>query len=425
MTLRIRPAFAALALSAASLAASAEQAPNFAEDTLTGDWGGTRSAWHERGAHVEALYKLDVAHNGSGGLKTGTRAMGLFEGKLTLDLGKLADLEDTTVHVHVLSTLGGQPNTRLVGSAMGINNAEVAANTFRVFQAWIERSFWDGRVAVLAGLYPIDTEFHVTESSGIFLHPSLGAPAELAATGVAGPSIYNTSSIGVRIKVQPAPYWYAMAAVLDGVPGDPNNPRGTHIEFNRGDGAMAIAEFGLLPLAARAGASGETPGGIGKYAFGYYQYTPRFDDFLAVDPATGNPVRRRSRGAYFIAERTVYQEPGDPSQGLAAFVRHGVASAWTNPIAHSTSIGFTYTGLIPGRDEDAFGMTVTRARASEVLRRAQGPMEKTETAWEITYRAQVMPWLAIQPAVQRILNPGFDPALKDAWVFQTRLEVVL
>ena len=33
-------------------------------------------------------------------------------------------------------------------------------------------------------------------------------------------------------------------------------------------------------------------------------------------------------------------------------------------------------------------------------------MDRHETAVELTYRAQVFPWLAIQPGVQTIFNPG-------------------
>jgi porin len=42
---------------------------------------------------------------------------------------------------------------------------------------------------------------------------------------------------------------------------------------------------------------------------------------------------------------------------------------------------------------------------------------------EVTYRAQIKPWLALQPDVQYIINPNMDLNLKDAWVFGLRTEV--
>jgi len=35
----------------------------------------------------------------------------------------------------------------------------------------------------------------------------------------------------------------------------------------------------------------------------------------------------------------------------------------------------------------------------------------------------LLPWLSVQPLVQRIFNPNMDATLKDAWVAGMRLEV--
>lgn len=418
----------------------AQDAPDWQRDTLSGDWGGARSAWYERGLHLELSYKLDVAHVASGGQARGSRAVGLGEAKLAVDAEKLAGWSGASAYLHVFSHLGGQPNARLVGSAMGVTNAEVATNTVRVFHAWVQQSFLDERVSLLAGLYPIDSEFYVTDASAVFLHPSLGPGAELSASGQAGPSIYNTSAFGLRLRVQPDPAYYAMLAVTDGVPGLPSNPRGTHIRFQRGDGAMRIAEFGWRPAeaghpdepispekgvpAAPEQKAHEAFEPIAKLALGVWHYTPRFDDFVATD-AAGAPLRRASRGAYLLAERTLYSKPGHPSQGLAGFVRYGRASADVNPIAYSASVGLRYKGLLPGRDDDVAGIAATRARASEKFSALSGGLDNSETVIEATYQMRVAPWLAMQPSVQRIYNPGFDPALRDAWVGQLRFEVAL
>ena len=49
--------------------------------------------------------------------------------------------------------------------------------------------------------------------------------------------------------------------------------------------------------------------------------------------------------------------------------------------------------------------------------------ERHETAIELTYRVQAMPWLALQPDVHYIINPGTDPALDNAWVVGLRFEL--
>ncbi len=46
-----------------------------------------------------------------------------------------------------------------------------------------------------------------------------------------------------------------------------------------------------------------------------------------------------------------------------------------------------------------------------------------ETAVELTYRTQLFPWLAIQPGVQMIFNPGADSSLDNAVVSIVRFEI--
>ncbi|MBT3354635.1 MAG: carbohydrate porin, partial [Candidatus Scalindua sp.] len=48
-----------------------------------------------------------------------------------------------------------------------------------------------------------------------------------------------------------------------------------------------------------------------------------------------------------------------------------------------------------------------------------------ETAVELTYRAQVLPWLAIQPGVQTIFNPGADSSLDNGIISILRFQINL
>ncbi len=394
-----------LILSPVSLAA---ETPDWNADTLTGDWGGVRTNLSERGVTLEIGLKADILSNLSGGIQRGTQYMDNWDFKLKADADKLWGWTNTTGYLQLISNHGGKLNETHVGSFMGVDNIEVNTNTSKLLHAWLERSFFNQKFSMLAGLYPVDSEFYVTEATGVFLHPSAGMAAEVAQTGVNGPSIFPTSSFGFRAKWQPTPKFYLQAALLDGVPGNPNNPRGTHIRFERGDGTLAIMETGFRRTEE-----------ISKYAVGYWRYTSRFDD---LDPV--NPLRRVNRGAYFFAEQTVHREKDDPSQGLALFFRYGVASGDVNTLDYSYSLGLRYKGLLPGRDEDEFGIGMTRAHASAKFRQTAAiPLASNETALEITYRAKVTPWLAIQPTLQRIANPGFDLALSNAWVAGVRFEI--
>jgi porin len=390
----------------------AAEGPDWNADTLTGDWGGVRSNLSERGVILEVVLKADILSNVSGGLKRGTKAMDNWDVKLLADADKLWGWTGTRAFLQLISNHGGKLNGTHVGSFMGVDNIEVNTNTTKLFHAWLERTFVDEKFSVLAGLYPVDSQFYVTDATGIFLHPTGGMAAEVAQTGVNGPSIFPTSSFGFRATWQPTPKFYVQAALVDGVPGDPDNPRGTHIRFNRGDGTLAIMETGLRPAEA-----------ISKYALGAWRYTPRFDDLLDTD-ALGTPLRRVNRGAYLLAEQTVFREKGDPTQDLALFFRYGVANGDVNTLDYSYSLGLRYKGFLPGRDEDEFGIGMTRGHAgAKFMQAAATALVANETALEITYRARVAPWLAIQPVVQRIVNPGHDPALGNAWIAGARFEI--
>lgn len=425
-----------LSQGAASLAIAA---PEPADETISGEITRMR----ERGADLEIILKADVLSNVSGGLQRGTRYLDNWDVKLRLDGEKLWRWEDSSAFVHLVSSHGSKFNTNYVGSSLGVDNIEVRTNTTKLFHAWLQKGFFDKQLSLLAGLYGVDSEFYVTDTSGVFLHPSFGMAPEVSQTGVSGPPIFPTSGVGVRALLRPHPAVYLQAAVVDGVPGDPNNPHGTHIRFDKGDGAFVITEFGFRPAEIKHTDNSTLPGKgvpmtpteeihaeadiISKYAVGYWYYTSKFNDLVDVD-AAGNPLRRASRGAYFLAEQTLIQEEKDPTQGLAAFLRYGVASSDSNVMDYSLSFGVSYKGLLPGRGDDVFGVAMGQGHAGDKFRRMRlnNGIISASSEWhlDLTYRIKATPWLAIQPSVQRIINPGFNPAVANAWIIGTRFEVI-
>ena len=147
----------------------------------------------------------------------------------------------------MISNRGDKPGAHSSRLPHGVDNIETPANsnTTKLFQAWVQQAFLDDRVSVLAGLYDLNSEFYATESAAMFVHPTFGMSAELAGTGKNGPSVFPTSSFGIRVKAEPAPGYYLQAITLDGVPGDPSEPKGTYIKFNEGDGALNVIEGGI------------------------------------------------------------------------------------------------------------------------------------------------------------------------------------
>lgn len=387
-------------------------------DTLSGDWGGKRSAMLARGYDLQIVYKLDLLNNTS---ISREKIYGLdhLEIKLNLDFEKITQSKGTTALLHVISNRGDKPGAHSSRLPHGMDNIETPANgnTTKLFQAWVQQAFLDDRVSVLVGLHDLNSEFYATESAAMFIHPTFGMSAELAGTGKNGPSVFPTSSFGIRVKAEPAPGYYLQAITLDGVPGDPSEPKGTYIKFNEGDGALNVIEGGI-PLASPENAHNN------KLAFGAWQYTTRFDDILDVD-ASGNPVQRVSRGAYAMLEKVLKYQADSDTEFISGFFRIGKTEGDTTQFDLALSTGLVFKGVFPGRAQDELGIAYAQERNSEKYRIASGNPVQYEKAYELGYRYRATAGLVIQPFVQYLQNHSEDTSQDRTWWLGLRMEAAM
>ena len=81
-----------------------------------------------------------------------------------------------------------------------------------------------------------------------------------------------------------------------------------------------------------------------------------------------------------------------------------------NQFSNYIGTGLAYTGLFPGRDGDQLGLAMAVAVNGDTFKDAQRDAGKTvkdhEINIELTYHAEILPWLALQPDIQYIINPG-------------------
>ncbi len=281
--------------------------------------------------------------------------------------------------------------------------------TGKLYEAWIQQSLFNDQFSVLAGLHDLNSEFYVTEPAALFFNSSFGIGAELAQTGLNGPSIFPNTALALRLKAEPTKSVYLMAGAFNALAGNPDHPYGTHFRRRASDGDLLIVESGYRP------GQSDTGGLAGKYAFGFWTYTTTFPHQI-----TGN--QETSHGGYAIAEQTL---PHD----IQLFARYGVASSGVNAITSNLSAGAVVTGLLPFREKDQFGIGYTRARLGDTFIEAQNSagvsVPKAESVLEFSYRVEVLRGLALQPDLQWVINPGTDAALADAWVAAARLEISL
>lgn len=101
-----------------------EGAPDYAQDTLTGDWGDTRSRLFDEGYEFELTYKADFWRNFSGGVQQGNRVNDNLNLILWVDGRKAFNFNGPSAKIYFLNNNGGRIND-LVGSNGGIDNIEV------------------------------------------------------------------------------------------------------------------------------------------------------------------------------------------------------------------------------------------------------------------------------------------------------------
>lgn len=367
---------------------------------FTGNWWGARDIISTKGLNFETVYKAESFSNISGGNEKGSFYLDNIDVKFELDAEKLIGWNGAVFNIYFLGNNGGGIGDAS-GAAQGISNIE-AFNTWKLYELWYDQSLFDNALSVRVGLYDLNSEFDTRETSSLFINPSHGIGVDIAQSGYNGPSIFPNTSLALRIKVQPSESFYFQTALFDGIPGDPENPNGTKIKFNNDDGLLSISELGITESADQFAE------GYSKYAVGAWFYSTKFEKFSSVispDPTGYN------YGIYAYAEKFLYGESEDLSQGLSAFVRAGYANPTLNPFDSYFGAGFTYTGLFNGRDTDVLGLAIAAGHHSNYFRNLLFAEEEIEVQpfeinFELTYNIQLNNWISIQPNFQYVINPA-------------------
>ncbi len=352
----------------------------------------------DSGFDLETVLTADLYHVVDGGIDRGTETPGNVDVVFTLDT-EAADLwDDGKFLVYFLNNSGGDPTVR-TGDIQTATNIE-APNTFKLYEASYEHRFADGKIAVLAGLHDMNADFYSLEHAGLLLNSSFGIGPDLSQVS---PSIFPTTALGARVRVELTDTLYLLNAVYDGVPGDPANEQGTHLQLNAGDGNFYITEIGV---------SGDE-GHYYKVSAGAWYHSAEFEDFAGI-------AREDNRGFYLLGERDLWRS--STGTGVGVFAQLGFADGERNQIARYAGAGVTVTGLLAGRVEDVAGFGVAHARNSGDFRALNPGLEAAETVWELSYQFVVGPALSIQPDLQYIVDPGMDPALQNTWVANIRVQ---
>jgi porin len=396
---------------------------------------GMRSALGCRGITYGFNYIGEVLSNVSGGVRRGAIFEGELEGVVDIDLETLMGWKGGAIHATAFWTHGKGLTDRNINSIFAVSNIEEMP-TVRLYELWFEQKLFDDKASIRAGQLAADSEFFASTYSGLFINDAFGFGI-FSANLPSGGTAYSLATPAVRLKLDPTENLSFMLGVFSGGPAGTCDARGQQacnrhgVNFRTQDAAFVIGE------AAWKYNVGPLPGTLKLGGWTHFGDFP--DQRLNADNPLGpRPVTHAgNHGLYGIVDQLIYKLPGDGDKGIGWFLRTAVSPDKQNLIDFYFDTGLSFSGLVPRRPDDVFGLAFGYGRISN---QARGFAEDTlaaaiaagnprsnpldfEAVFEVSYKAQIIPGLYIQPDFQYIFHPGGSRNTKDAAVFGARVIV--
>ncbi|HEY6802319.1 MAG TPA: carbohydrate porin [Pyrinomonadaceae bacterium] len=392
-------------------------APDFwRQQTMTGDWGGTRSRWKEKGIDLE--FKLSNFFQGTtaGGARHDFEYNGKFEMWWKFDLGKVAGWKYWSSEIKTEYRFGGP----VLGGTGGLNPTNTAALVPAAdgqavtvsalnFTRIIPKDLQKGDLYVVSfGRYNLldllDEDFFAGAGTDRFFNMAQIGPLTVLRQV---PLITNAATFAYVKHGEP----FVTFAVLD--PNDHSFDPGLDdlladgVTFNPGINFSA-KYFGK---SAKHSFSG---------AITTKKYTP-FDAIkqVIIPGPPLNPVEPK-RGSwsvsYIFRQYLVERAHRD---GWGVFSQVAFADRDTSPMTRFVNVGLGGNGLFKSRRQDEFGVAYAYSDLSKVLKDNINLITigdrtlQAEHQVEMFYNLHITPWLQLTGDLQIIrgVRPAFERAV--------------
>jgi porin len=396
---------------------------------LLGDMGGLRPLLGKYGVTLTLQEQSEILGAVGGGSRRGFAYDGLTTATLQWNTQPAFGWAGGQFNVSGLQTHGRNLSADDLLSLQTASGIEADRST-RLWELWYQQKFFADKIDVKLGQQSLDQEFMVSQNANYFINTSFGWPTLPSFDMPGGGPAYPLSALGARLRAHPTDSITLLAGVFNGSPvsdnsGDPQmrNPSGLSFPLNGGALAIAELQFATPPGLVEGGAQSLA----GLYKIGVWYDGESFADLrydnrglsLADPASTGIAATHRGDyGFYAVADQVVYRWSDDPGRNVSIFLRPSIAPQQDrNFIGFSLNAGLTTHGLLPGRNDDTFGLA---AGFAELSAGARGfsldsipynpgvftPERRNETILEATYQYQVTQSCQVQPDVQYVFNPG-------------------
>lgn len=425
----------ALIAVASCIAASANVVASdqdYANTTLTGDWGGTRQRLYDQGVDIGLDYLGEFAHNASGGIRQTDAYADQIHLHAAFDFEKLWGWTGGSLHVDINNRNGSQIDAKArLGTLLESQEIYGGGNVTRLTRFYLEQSLWNDLIDLKFGRMDIGVDFFPFACN----YQNLNFCGALPGWISKGVDAWPLAQTGGVIAINPSQAW---SIKLGGFEVNPNNAlpsQGLKLSVpGRNIGTLMLAELDWRTNLGDA-RNGTLPG---VWRMGGWRNTARYNDvFYSVDGAqqllgSNAPVFKSSvSGNYFMGQQQLTRNA--TGGGLSVFANVVQADSHTDLVDQMISIGLLYNGPFASRPDDRLGFALGRDRvsgrvaAAERLINAAGagpvPVQGYEYITELNYQLQLWHGLALMPNVQYIRHPGGTSANHDATVFGLRAVV--
>ena len=413
---------------AASPAAAkpAEPEPDFwTQETMTGDWGGARSRWKEKGVELEFKYIGIFQSLASGGTDDHSAFTNKLETTWKFDLGKVAGWKfwsseikaewrfgapvlTGTGGINIVNTDGFTPHEEgSIVSVTALNFTRIIPKDLKKGDLWVV-SFGRFNVLDLS-----DEDFFGGEGEERFFNIAPIGPL----TVLRQIPLVTTAVSFATVKGGEPRFTFA---VMD--PNDQSLDPGLDPPFK--DGVSFVPGYNIPT---------KYFGKTAKHSFGGAVTTKKYTPFDAIRQVIIpgpplNPVQPK-RGSWSVnyVFRQYLVERGH-RDGWGLFTQLAIADKDTSPVTRFVNVGLGGNGLIASRRNDEFGVSYAYTNLSSVLKDNINLITlgsrtlQPEHQLEGFYNLHITPWLRLTGDLQIIR--GVRPRVDTAVLPGARLEVI-
>lgn len=361
---------------------------------------------------LSAHYTADALWNVHGGLREGSAYLDLVLLAAGVDAERTLGWDGVTLFLSGFRRNDPTFSERYVGDSLLVSSID-ASSPAQFLEAWGEWRFEAaGEGSLRLGLYDLSAEFDVLDSRAVFLNAAYGTGQDLAQSGLNGPSMYPITALGARLAWAPDGHMLLKAAVVDGVPGDPEKRGRSRLHLSSTEGALWIVEA--------TGGTEHVRGGAG-----YWRYTAEFPALHSPDGEVD--ARNDNAGGYVMLELASGPAAGFDEPRWLGFARAGAAEERINVFDRFYAAGIVLRSAWPGKHGSYLGLAASEARVGSGYRRQRAgeglTTDDCERNVEVTWRVPIGRYAALQPDLQYVQNPSGDPRIPDAWVVGMRIEL--